>query len=188
MYLSHLGTHKGYRRKTSRSPQESKDEKTSTPHSSTTAISPISSSSTSDKLNNLYVSNNEVPDINPYHYDKLSRDLVLTNSTSMLGITRFELRLLQFLIKSVSIFSFGVNKNIHNTWKYKVPYLFLESELVRKSMFALSAMGLLTTLDLDELQSIDADEDEKSLVNIYNTNVDNWTIFLKILQNILWTQ
>ena len=33
-------------------------------------------------------------------------------------------------------------------------------------------MGLLTTLDLDELQSIDADGDEKSLVNIYNTNVD----------------
>ena len=55
-------------------------------------------------------------------------------------------------------------------------------------MFALSAMGLLTTLDLDELQSIDADGDEKSLVNIYNTNVDGWTIFLKILQNILWTQ
>lgn len=164
---------KGYRRKTSRSPQESKDEKTSTPHSSTTAISPISSSSTSDKLNNLYVSNNEVPDINPYHYDKLSRDLVLTNSTSMLGITRFELRLLQFFDQEcINFFSFGVNKNIHNTWKYKVPYLFLESELVRKSMFALSAMGLLTTLDLDELQSIDADEDEKSLVNIYNTNVD----------------
>ena len=64
----------------------------------------------------------------------------------------------------------------------------LESELVRKSMFALSAMGLLTTLDLDELQSIDADEDEKSLVNIYNTNVDELDNILKILQNILWTQ
>lgn len=163
---------KGYRRKTSRSPQKNTDEKVPTTYATTTAISPISLTSTSNKLNNLYVSNNEAPDIHPYNYDKLSRDLVLTNSTSMLGITKFELRLLQFFDQEcINFFSFGVNKSIHNTWKYKVPYLFLESELVRKSMFALSAMGLLTTLDLDVLQSIDADGDDESLVNIYNTNV-----------------
>ncbi|EMG50266.1 Transcription factor with zinc finger DNA-binding motif, putative [Candida maltosa Xu316] len=118
------------------------------------------------------------------HVDELTRELVLTQSTTILGISKFELRLLRFFDQGcLHLFSFGVNDTVHNTWKYKVPYLFMESELVRKSIFSLSAMALLTAIDLDMIQGVDASQDEKSLMNIYNLNLeDKHSIFSKNIE------
>ncbi|EMG49095.1 LYS14 Lysine biosynthesis regulatory protein LYS14 [Candida maltosa Xu316] len=84
----------------------------------------------------------------PKMEDILTRDLVLTQTSSMLGITQFELKLLKFFdSEGISKFSFNRIEEIHNVWKYKVPYLFLESPLVRQSIFSFSAMLLQTMVD-----------------------------------------
>ncbi|KAG5419802.1 hypothetical protein I9W82_001682 [Candida metapsilosis] len=95
----------------------------------------------------------------PTHVDFLTRSLVLNQASSMLGISRFELRLLNFFdMHCVNLFSFGVNEGIHNAWKYKVPHLFLESELVRQSMFSFAAVALGTTISLEEVRESDNKE------------------------------
>ncbi|KAI5956835.1 hypothetical protein KGF54_000453 [Candida jiufengensis] len=92
----------------------------------------------------------------PTPVDDLTRTLMLNQSSQMLGISKFELRLLKFFdSECIQLFSYGVNEGIYNAWKYKVPSLFLESDLVRQSIFAFSAIGLSATLDLEIVQSED---------------------------------
>ncbi|EMG50296.1 Transcription factor with zinc finger DNA-binding motif, putative, partial [Candida maltosa Xu316] len=137
--------------------------------SPTISSNSVSPSSTTSSQDYEVIENFEVEP--PYHYDELTRDLVLTQSTSMLGISKFELRLLQFFDQEcIHMFSYGINEDIKNAWKYKVPYLFLESDLVRKSIFSLSAMTLSSSIDLNWMQAIDAIDDEKSLTGMYNVN------------------
>ncbi|CCG24527.1 Zcf18 transcription factor [Candida orthopsilosis Co 90-125] len=96
----------------------------------------------------------------PTHMDYLTRSLMLNQTSTLLGISRFELRLLKFFdMHCINLFSFGVNEGIHNAWKYKVPHLFLESELVRQSMFSFAAVALSTTLPLQDIQRSDNEED-----------------------------
>ncbi|RCK57320.1 hypothetical protein Cantr_06859 [Candida viswanathii] len=109
----------------------------------------------------------------PALHEELTRDLVLTQSTSMLGISRFELRLLQFFDKEcTTLLAFGI-PTIENAWKYGVPGLFLESELTRLAIFSFSAMTLLSMVDLNLALQTDAAEDERSLARLYNIDVNN---------------
>lgn len=83
----------------------------------------------------------------PVEKDHLHRELILTQPTTILGISKFELKLLKFYdYQCISMFSYGHNQEIHNTWKYKVPHLFIQSQLVRNSIFALASMVLQSTI------------------------------------------
>ncbi|CCG24562.1 hypothetical protein CORT_0F03380 [Candida orthopsilosis Co 90-125] len=95
----------------------------------------------------------------PNYVDHLTRSLVLNQASTMLGLSRFELRLLKFFDNQcVYMFSFGVNEGVHHAWKYKVPQLFMESELVRQSMFSFAAVALSSSLPLPEVQSLDNED------------------------------
>ncbi|CAK9440107.1 uncharacterized protein LODBEIA_P42070 [Lodderomyces beijingensis] len=108
----------------------------------------------------------------PTELDRLTRELVLTQASTMLGISRFELRLLKFFdAECVQLFSFGINEGIHNAWKFKVPQLFLHSHLVRQSMFSFAALGLSTTMDLESLQLID---------NVAASGDEEWWVWKKL--------
>ncbi|RCK57321.1 hypothetical protein Cantr_06856 [Candida viswanathii] len=110
-------------------------------------------------------------DYNGTKGDELTRELVLTQSTSMLGITKFELRLVRFFDQEcIKLFSYGVDETVDKCMKEKVPYLFLQSDLVRKSIFCISAMVFSSVIDLNMVQSVDMSEDKRSLENFYNIN------------------
>ncbi|KAI5969829.1 hypothetical protein CANMA_001119 [Candida margitis] len=99
----------------------------------------------------------------PDQVDHLTRSLMLNQASSILGISRFELRLLKFFdAHCINLFSFGVNDGIHNAWKYKVPSLFMESDLVRQSMFSFAAVSLSTTLPLKDVQLADNQDSPNS--------------------------
>ncbi|KAI5963058.1 uncharacterized protein KGF55_002850 [Candida pseudojiufengensis] len=107
-------------------------------------------------LNYNAVSNYRKSHSYPTEFDELTRTLILNQTSTMLGITKFELRLLKFFdSECIQLFSYGVNECIYNAWKYKVPNLFMQSDLVRQSIFAFSAIALSTTLELDIVQNQD---------------------------------
>lgn len=118
---------------------------------------------------------------------ELSKNLVLTQATSILELSKFELRLLRFFDeKCANLFSHGVDEKVHKVMKEKVPYLFLQSELVRKSIFCLSAMAMSSIVDLEMVQKTDIFEDERSLERIYNTNKsDHNSLYSKNLEYFL---
>ncbi|KAK6199303.1 uncharacterized protein RJT21DRAFT_3112 [Scheffersomyces amazonensis] len=87
---------------------------------------------------------------------KFQNQLVLSQATSQLGISRFELRLLNFFNNyCVYLFSFGVNRQVHNVWANHVPKLFLESELVRNSVYAFATINLFPLCELEQLRISD---------------------------------
>ena len=113
-------------------------------------------------------------DNKPALHEELTRDLVLTQTSSMLGLSRFELRLLKFFDQEcIPLLSFGVHKGVENAWRYGVPGLFLESELTRLAIFAFSAMTLSMGIDLNLVQGLDVHEDERSLARVCNINLDD---------------
>ncbi|RLV93253.1 hypothetical protein JA1_002577 [Spathaspora sp. JA1] len=78
-----------------------------------------------------------------------SQDLPLIQTTSLLNVTPFELRLLNYFDhRCIDFFSFGVHSKVHNTWKLKVPQLFTSSDLVKQSIYSFSGMSLLTEMEL----------------------------------------
>lgn len=133
-----------------------------------------SSSAWSSQLDYELIKNLDKDEYEPALHEELTRDLVLTQASSMLGISRFELRLLQFFDQEcITLLSFGVNKGIEKAWRYGVPGLFLESELTRLAMFSFAAMTLTLGIDLNMVQGLDAAEDERSLAHMYNINLDD---------------
>ncbi|RLV92006.1 hypothetical protein JA1_003391 [Spathaspora sp. JA1] len=77
------------------------------------------------------------------------RDLSLMQTTTILNVTPFELRLLKYFDhRCIDFFSFGVNSKVHDTWKFKVPQLFSSSDLVKQSIYSFSGMTLLTEMEL----------------------------------------
>ncbi|KAK6455962.1 uncharacterized protein RJT20DRAFT_134738 [Scheffersomyces xylosifermentans] len=74
----------------------------------------------------------------------------LNQVTSQLHITTFELQLLKFFDDYCMTFlSFGSNEGVYNVWKNYVPSLFLESELVRDSIYAFSAINMFPFSNID---------------------------------------
>ena len=157
-------------------------------HETQEAVSPwghsIATTSSSGSPSHLY-SNRVLNILNEEHdkvaetseVDHLTRNFVLTQASNILGILRFELRLLKFFDEAcVPLFSYEVNDGIHNAWKYKVPPLFLESDLVRRSMFSFAAMGLSATMDLNLLQlgdNYEYGEDQARLLQAESTLQQN---------------
>ncbi|KAI5963057.1 uncharacterized protein KGF55_002849 [Candida pseudojiufengensis] len=88
--------------------------------------------------------------------DNLTKTLLLNQPSSMLGISKFELRLLKYFDETlIKVLNYGINEPIFDAWKYKVPYLFLESDLVKRSLFAFTAVLLGEKKNLDVLQGED---------------------------------
>ena len=88
--------------------------------------------------------------------DNITRTKMLNQATSILGISMFELRLLKYFDAAcISIFSHDIITPVHDAWKYKVPHLFFQSDLVRQLIFSFAAMGLSTAMDLEFVQFTD---------------------------------
>ncbi|KAK6462070.1 hypothetical protein DFJ63DRAFT_318924, partial [Scheffersomyces coipomensis] len=94
-----------------------------------------------------------VPIKNEQDFFHLTNDLILIQSTTQLGISKFELRLLKFFNSScVNIFSYGeLNPDIHRIWTTHVPKLFVQSELLRKSIYSFACICLFPLCDLADL-------------------------------------
>ncbi|KAK6456024.1 uncharacterized protein RJT20DRAFT_41213 [Scheffersomyces xylosifermentans] len=105
----------------------------------------------------------------------------LNRTTSQLSISTFELRLVKFFNEyCVYLFSFGVNEGIHNVWKNYVPSLFLQSRLVRDSIYAFSAINMFPLYDLDLVKHQDDLHGRMQVEKIkdstrisYNPNISN---------------
>ncbi|CAD1813610.1 unnamed protein product [Candida parapsilosis] len=122
----------------------------------------------------------------PNYADYLARSLVLNSSSTMLGLSRFELRLLKFFdTQGVYMLSFGVNEGVHNAWKYKVPQLFMESELVRQSVFAFATVALSDNIPIPEVQSLDMeDASDKLAIQQKTRESDSATVDNMYLQTM----
>ncbi|KAK6455960.1 uncharacterized protein RJT20DRAFT_40535 [Scheffersomyces xylosifermentans] len=80
----------------------------------------------------------------------------LNQVSSQLSISTFELRLLKFFDDyCMTLLSFGMNESVHNVWKNYVPSLFLESELVRDSIYAFSAINMFPLCNVDLVKEQD---------------------------------
>lgn len=91
-------------------------------------------------------------------FQGLTYELRLNSSTKLLNISTFELRLLNFF-KSycIPLISFGVNMRADRTWRNQVPKLFLQSDLVRQSIFLFSSINLWPLCDFERLIDTDTD-------------------------------
>ncbi|KAK6199305.1 uncharacterized protein RJT21DRAFT_45719 [Scheffersomyces amazonensis] len=100
----------------------------------------------------------------------LTEQLLLTQATTQLGISKFELRLLDFF-NSYCIFgfSFGVHPQIHRAWKNEIPRLFMHSELVRNSVLSYASLNLFPLCDLEYVFS----QDESMSKIKFNSNVES---------------
>ena len=82
--------------------------------------------------------------------DQLTRNLMLTQTTTMLGILNYELRLLKFFdCACINLYCKSMKSEMFLAWKYKVPQLFLQSDLVRLLMFSLAATALSAVMEID---------------------------------------
>ncbi|KAG2736884.1 hypothetical protein G9P44_000974 [Scheffersomyces stipitis] len=85
-----------------------------------------------------------------FRFDQIAS---LNELTSKLNISTFELRLLNYFDRHcIYMFSFGVNDEVHNVWKNHVPSIFLQSKLVRDSVFSFSAINMFPHCDLELLK------------------------------------
>ncbi|EGW30823.1 uncharacterized protein SPAPADRAFT_52021 [Spathaspora passalidarum NRRL Y-27907] len=108
---------------------------------SSSASSTPGSSRSRSKSPRVTASSEPIVILNP------TKDLVLTQTTSQMDISAFELRLLHFFNhRCIDFFSFGVNSR--NTWKFKVPKLLPGSDLVQQSIYSFSGMTLLSEFEL----------------------------------------
>lgn len=100
-------------------------------------------------------------------------ELMLNSSTKLLNISTFELRLLNFFnAYCIPLISFGVNMRADRTWRTQVPKLFLQSDLVRQSIFLFSSINLWPLCDFEKLIDVDTDHavrrDMERMGNVVN--------------------
>lgn len=81
----------------------------------------------------------------------------LNSTTNQMQITRFELRLLSFFHNIYLKQHSNDDPAQQRVWTIEVPILWQHSDLVRQSIFLLSAMILWNFCDLDELYRADTD-------------------------------
>ncbi|KAK6455961.1 uncharacterized protein RJT20DRAFT_127699 [Scheffersomyces xylosifermentans] len=80
----------------------------------------------------------------------------LNQTTSQLDISIFELRLVKFFDEyCMYVLSFGVNDDINKVWKNHVPSLFLNSQLVRDSIYAFAAINMFPFFNVDHVKNQD---------------------------------
>ncbi|KAK6462071.1 hypothetical protein DFJ63DRAFT_313220 [Scheffersomyces coipomensis] len=113
-----------------------------TSNSSTSTSSSNDSSPSELEKQQLTVTLQESTVLRRYQTD-LMHQTELNNATSQLGISRFELRLLDFF-NNFCIYELSNEPNdvIHSVWVTHVPQVFLQSELIRNSIYSYSALNL----------------------------------------------
>lgn len=104
-------------------------------------------------------------------FEVITKETLVNCPSSMMGLSRFELRLLHFFDDfCVSLFSFNVNVRVDKMWRESVPQLFGISPLVRKAVFLFAAINMWPLCDVDTLFHSDV----KVSMLLYNTvPVDN---------------
>lgn len=96
----------------------------------------------------------------------------LNAPTSMLKVSRFELRLLNFFsIYCIPLFSQSIDPESQYVWTREVPQLSLESTLVRNSIYSFAAMCLIEICNLPEIQHEDNKEASPYATSLINPNV-----------------
>ncbi|KAK6462079.1 hypothetical protein DFJ63DRAFT_139469 [Scheffersomyces coipomensis] len=111
----------------------------------------------------------------PYHSSKertlikyqsnLTNQFKLNNATSQLGISKFELRLLCFFNDyCVEDIMNGVNDAIHDIWSIRVPSLFLESELIRNSIYSYASLNMYPFCD--DIQTLQIQDNAESQIKV----------------------
>ncbi|KAK6462073.1 hypothetical protein DFJ63DRAFT_139375 [Scheffersomyces coipomensis] len=87
--------------------------------------------------------------------------LRVNNGSGQLGISKFELRLLDFFNNyCIYGFSYEPNDEIHYIWTNKVPSLFMKSQLIRNSICAFSCLNLFPFSD--DLNNLRIEDDSSS--------------------------
>lgn len=82
----------------------------------------------------------------------MTKETLVNSSSSMMNLSRFELRLLHFFDQfCIPLFSFGVNMSAEHMWRKCVPPLFARSPLVRKAMFLFASMNMWPLCDVSTL-------------------------------------
>lgn len=85
-------------------------------------------------------------------FEVLTKETLVNCSSCMMGVSRFELRLLHFFNNfCVSLFSFDVNMTVDRMWRESVPQLFGNSAMVRKAVFLFAAINMWPLCDVDTL-------------------------------------
>lgn len=89
-------------------------------------------------------------------YDHLLHGCALNSSTKLMNIDMFELRLLNYFENMcIPMFCYGPQDNIYKTWKTIFPPLFLQSNLVRTSVYSFASIILLPIIDMDQVSKDD---------------------------------
>lgn len=85
-------------------------------------------------------------------FEVITKETLVNCPSSMMGLSRFELRLLHFFDDfCVSLFSFNVNVRVDLMWRESVPQLFGSSPLIRKAVFLFAAINMWPLCDVDTL-------------------------------------
>lgn len=81
---------------------------------------------------------------------------IINSPSQQLGLTRLELRLLNFFnLYCIELFTYGMSKEVDNVWRHEVPSLFMSSNLVRSAVFSFSCINLWPLCDLISLRDLD---------------------------------
>lgn len=89
---------------------------------------------------------------------------IINSPSQQLGLTRLELRLLNFFnLYCIELFTYGMSKEVDNVWRHEVPSLFMSSNLVRSAVFSFSCINLWPLCDLISLRDLDRDFELSSL-------------------------
>ncbi|CAH2354405.1 hypothetical protein CLIB1423_16S01948 [[Candida] railenensis] len=84
----------------------------------------------------------------------------LNSTTSQMQISKFELRLLHYFNQIYLNDQSVENPGMERIWKFEVPILWQQSDLVRHSVFSLTAMILWNICDLEAMYKEDYDPNE----------------------------
>lgn len=119
-------------------------------------------------------------------FEVMTKEKLINSTSAMMGLDRFELRLLHFFDKfCVQVFSYGVNKEAERFWQTLVPKFFYRSRLVRNAVFLFASICMWPLFDMETL--LLADIQEMKLYHINNEAEENITkllTFFDLSQNV----
>lgn len=111
----------------------------------------------------------------------------LNSMSTQLGVSKFELLLLKFYLQfGAEFFTFNVHRNLHYFWEVEVPRLWCSSDLVKRSLYAVSASRLLANYDQDSVQNVYFDNDNPGSITTSRINIyDEATKFMNDIQDLM---
>lgn len=92
-------------------------------------------------------------------FEVMTKEKLINSTSAMMGLDRFELRLLHFFDKfCVEVFSYGVDKGAERFWQTLVPEFFFRSRLVRNAVFLFASICMWPLFDMETLLLADVQE------------------------------